>query len=82
MAAKAYLKLRERERRRSRGGHEESEPPLSSIPPRRLATVLVGCGGGLVVGVTSVGAGSLIIVFLLLLYPSIRVGQLVGTDLV
>ena len=34
------------------------------------------------VGVTSVGAGSLIIVFLLLLYPSIRVGQLVETDLV
>ena len=31
---------------------------------------------------TSVGAGSLMIVCLLLLYPSIRVGQLVGTDLV
>jgi uncharacterized membrane protein YfcA len=82
MTAKAYLKLCERERRRSHGGREEPGPPLSSIPPRRLATVLVGCAGGLVVGMTSVGAGSLMIVFLLLLYPSIRVGQLVGTDLV
>jgi hypothetical protein len=36
----------------------------------------------MVVGTTSVGAGSLMIVCLLLLYPSIRVGQLVGTDLV
>ena len=31
---------------------------------------------------TSVGSGSLMIVALLLLYPSIRAGQLVGTDLV
>jgi uncharacterized membrane protein YfcA len=82
MAAKAYLKLRERERRRARGQLEEPEPALSSVTPRRLATVLVGCAGGLVVGMTSVGAGSLMIVCLLLLYPSIRVGQLVGTDLV
>jgi uncharacterized protein len=82
MAAKAYLKLRERERRRARGQQEDREPELSSVTPRRLATVLVGCAGGLVVGMTSVGAGSLMIVCLLLLYPSIRVGQLVGTDLV
>ncbi|MDK3257100.1 sulfite exporter TauE/SafE family protein [Blastococcus capsensis] len=82
MGAKAYLKLRERERRRRRGDADEPEPSLSSIPPRRLATALVGAGGGMVVGMTSVGAGSLMIVFLLLLYPTIRVGQLVGTDLV
>jgi uncharacterized protein len=44
--------------------------------------VLVGAVGGLIVGMTSVGAGSLMIVSLLLLYPSIRAGQLVGTDLV
>jgi uncharacterized membrane protein YfcA len=31
---------------------------------------------------TSVGAGSLMIVALLLLYPSMKAGQLVGTDLV
>ncbi|SDX86342.1 hypothetical protein SAMN05661080_01475 [Modestobacter sp. DSM 44400] len=80
MAAKSYLKLRERERRRGRP--EAPEPDLSSVPVRRLATVLVGAAGGLIVGMTSVGAGSIMIVCLLLLYPTIKVGQLVGTDLV
>ncbi len=82
MATTAYFKLRARERRHSRGHGEATEPPLTSVRARRLATVLVGAGGGLVVGMTSVGAGSLMIVCLLLLYPAIRVGQLVGTDLV
>jgi uncharacterized membrane protein YfcA len=80
MATKSYLKLRERERRRGRP--ELAEPELTDVPVRRLATVLVGAAGGLVVGMTSVGAGSIMIVCLLLLYPSIKVGQLVGTDLV
>jgi hypothetical protein len=35
-----------------------------------------------VVGLTSVGSGSLIIVVLLALYPSLRANDLVGTDLV
>src|SRR3954453_17344492 len=82
MAAKSYLKLLARERRRARGAHPEPERALRTVPVRRLATVLVGAGGGLVVGMTSVGAGSLMIVSLLLLYPSIKAGQLVGTDLV
>ena len=41
----------------------------------------VGIFGGFMVGLTSVGAGSLIIVMLLLIYPHIRTDQLVGTDL-
>ena len=82
MATKAYLTLRERERRRAHEDAPEPQPALASVPVRRLATVLVGAGGGLAVGMTSVGAGSLMIVCLLLLYPSIRVAQLVGTDLV
>src|SRR3954452_13071416 len=82
MAAKAYIRLLERERRRARGRVAAAERPLNTVPVNRLATVLVGAGGGLVVGMTSVGAGSLMIVSLLLLYPSIRAGQLVGTDLV
>jgi uncharacterized membrane protein YfcA len=82
MAAKSYLKLLARERRRRRGMQPEPERALAAVPVRRLATVLVGAGGGLVVGMTSVGAGSLMIVSLLLLYPSIKAGQLVGTDLV
>ncbi|MBX6768111.1 MAG: sulfite exporter TauE/SafE family protein, partial [Actinomadura rubrobrunea] len=35
----------------------------------------------LVVGITSVGSGSLIIVALLALYPTLKANQLVGTDL-
>ena len=37
--------------------------------------------GGLIVGMTSVGSGSLMIVFLLFLYPALGANQLVGTDL-
>jgi len=48
---------------------------------RPLPTVAVGMIGGIIVGVTSVGAGSLMIVMLLFLYPMIGANQLVGTDL-
>jgi uncharacterized membrane protein YfcA len=54
---------------------------LAEIRVRRLPTVLVGLVGGLVVGMTSVGSGTLIIVMLLALYPRMRGSQLVGTDL-
>src|SRR3954451_18467825 len=82
MAAKSYLKLLARERRRAQGLEPTAERALKTVPVRRLGTVLIGAAGGLVVGMTSVGAGSLMIVSLLLLYPSIKAGQLVGTDLV
>lgn len=49
---------------------------------RPLPTALLGAAGGLVVGLTSVGSGSLIIVVLLVLYPTLRANDLVGTDLV
>ncbi len=45
-------------------------------------TILIGVIGGFIVGMTSVGSGSLMIVMLLLLYPTLSAGQLVGTDLV
>ena len=45
-------------------------------------TALIGVLGGLVVGMTSVGSGSLMIVMLLLLYPMLSASELVGTDLV
>jgi hypothetical protein len=47
-----------------------------------VPTVLVGAAGGLIVGMTSVGSGSLIIIALLALYPTLNANQLVGTDLV
>ena len=55
----------------------DEDPPVKPIP-----TMLVGAFGGLLVGITSVGSGSLIMVALLLLYPTLSAVRLVGTDLV
>lgn len=52
------------------------------IHVRPVPTIIIGVIGGFIVGMTSVGSGSLMIVMLLLLYPSLSAGQLVGTDLV
>ncbi|MFC4632062.1 sulfite exporter TauE/SafE family protein, partial [Promicromonospora alba] len=49
---------------------------------RPVPTVILGAVAGLLVGMTSVGAGSIVIVVLLLLYPALKASQLVGTDLV
>jgi hypothetical protein len=49
------------------------------IHPAR--TVVIGMVGGFVVGMTSVGSGSLMIILLLFLYPMLGANQLVGTDL-
>lgn len=80
LAVRGYLRLLERAR--VRDGHLE---PLSQDRPdvevRPLPTVLVGAVGGLVVGITSVGSGSLIIIALMALYPGLTASRLVGTDL-
>ena len=62
--------------------HKSQDQSVGPIVARRFATVLVGILGGLVVGIASVGSGSLIIMCLLVIYPRIRLSQLVGTDLV
>jgi uncharacterized membrane protein YfcA len=46
-----------------------------------VRTVIIGMIGGIVVGLTSVGSGSLMIVLMLFLYPVLGANQLVGTDL-
>ncbi len=56
--------------------------PVDRVAVRPWPTLLVGVGGGLMVGMTSVGSGSLIIVLLLWLYPALEPAALVGTDLV
>jgi uncharacterized membrane protein YfcA len=56
--------------------------PDTPIVVRPLPTLLVGLAGGLIVGLSSVGSGSLMIVMLLALYPTLSASQLVGTDLV
>jgi uncharacterized membrane protein YfcA len=54
---------------------------VGDLPARPLVTVAIGIVGGLIVGMTSVGSGSLMIVLLLFVYPTIGANQLVGTDL-
>ncbi|MGD9995824.1 MAG: sulfite exporter TauE/SafE family protein [Ilumatobacteraceae bacterium] len=49
---------------------------------RPVPTLVIGAVGGLIVGMTSVGSGSLIIVALMLLYPRLSSKEMVGTDLV
>ena len=54
---------------------------VHEVTPRPLRTIAIGMIGGIVVGITSVGSGSLMIVMLLFLYPMLGANQLVGTDL-
>ncbi len=54
---------------------------ISEVVPRPLPTILIGVVGGVMVGLTSVGSGSLMIVLMLFLYPMLGANQLVGTDL-
>src|ERR1700756_1796903 len=55
---------------------------LSEVAARPLPTLAIGIIGGLIVGMTSVGSGSLMIVALLFIYPRLGAHQLVGTHLV
>lgn len=83
LIVKAYITMTERVRRRAaRPGRaaRATEAPVVRIRP--LPTVLIGVLGGLIVGMTSVGSGSLIIIALMLVYPALQASQLVGTDLV
>ncbi|MEO3782531.1 sulfite exporter TauE/SafE family protein [Actinocorallia sp. B10E7] len=70
----------EAERITAEPGSPASEP-TPELRIRPLPTILTGVVGGVVVGITSVGSGSLIIVALLALYPMLKANQLVGTDL-
>jgi uncharacterized membrane protein YfcA len=73
-AARLYLQLRSITRGRD---DVDTEPAIRPLP-----TFLVGALGGALVGITSVGSGSVIMVALLMLYPGLSAVRLVGTDLV
>ena len=73
-ALRLYINLR---RVRSGTHVEDDNPRIRPIP-----TLLVGAMGGLLVGITSVGSGSVIMIALLMLYPGLSAVRLVGTDLV
>ncbi|HTV13055.1 MAG TPA: sulfite exporter TauE/SafE family protein [Acidimicrobiales bacterium] len=66
-------------RLRRRGRFAENAAPWRMKP---LATMLVGLVGGFMVGMTSVGSGSLVVVLLMLLYPRLSSNVQVGTNLV
>lgn len=55
---------------------------LTALVVKPVPTLLVGVFGGVAVGITSVGSGSLMVPLLLMLYPLLTSRQLVGTDLV
>jgi hypothetical protein len=78
MVVKATLTARTNRRLAAQGQVPNEEPH----PVRPVPTLLVGVAGGLLVGLTSVGSGSLMIVCLMLLYPRLSAKSLVGTDLV
>lgn len=69
-------------RRQLPWGEGPAPMETAEVEIRKVATVALGAVGGLMVGMTSVGAGSLILTMLLLLYPQLKPSQLVGTDLV
>ena len=54
---------------------------VRGVVVRPVPTVLIGMIGGFIVGMTSVGSGSLMIILLLFTYPLLPARQLVGTDL-
>jgi uncharacterized protein len=66
----------------ARAGRRVTLGPEGQIRVRVLLTILIGAVGGMLVGLTSVGSGSIIIVSLMLTYPELRGAHLVGTDLV
>jgi uncharacterized protein len=81
LTVRAYIRLVERARRRD--GRADPLPQGRPTVNLRVApTILVGLIGGIVVGMTSVGSGSLIIIALMALYPTLKASELVGTDLV
>jgi hypothetical protein len=64
-------------KKRSQNGYMDVE---SRPTPRSLYTVAIGAMVGLTVGLTSVGSGSLLVPFLIFLYP-LSTNKVVGTDI-
>lgn len=68
-----YLQLRTNRR---------GQQPSTALIVRPLPTLMIGALGGTLVGITSVGSGSVIMIALVTLYPTLSAVKLVGTDLV
>lgn len=81
LIVRAFIRLLEHARRRD-GRAAPLPQGRPSVHLRPLPTMVLGLVGGVVVGLTSVGSGSLIIIALMALYPTLKASELVGTDLV
>jgi uncharacterized membrane protein YfcA len=59
-------------------------PRMSVLPPSRIAALTVLTGGilGILVSITSVGAGAIGVTALVLLYPKVPIRQIIGSDIV
>jgi hypothetical protein len=64
-----------------RVGGSSRSATVTDVHPRPALTLALGVIGGVIVGITSVGSGSLMIIGLLFIYPMLGANQLVGTDL-
>jgi uncharacterized protein len=62
-------------------GEGAARPTRPEVRLRPIPTIVLGAVAGFIVGITSVGSGSIIIVSLLLIYPGLKASALVGTDL-
>ena len=85
LIVRAYLGMVQRARQRALQRADLPVPPAAQVAQltvRPVPILLVGAIGGLVVGMTSVGSGSMIIIALMAIYPRLSAASLVGTDLV
>lgn len=81
LMVRAYMRLVERAK--SRDGKGQPLPMnRPEVQVKVIPTIALGAVGGLIVGMTSVGSGSLIIIGLMMMYAGLKASQLVGTDLV
>ncbi len=62
-------------------GEGAARPTRPEVVLRPAPTIILGAVAGFIVGITSVGSGSIVIVALLLIYPGLKASSLVGTDL-
>jgi uncharacterized membrane protein YfcA len=62
-------------------GEGAARPSRPDVVLRPVPTILLGAVAGFIVGITSVGSGSIVIVVLLMIYPGLKASSLVGTDL-
>ena len=59
-------------------------PPLDTLSPKRIGVLTVVVGGvlGVLVSISSVGAGAIGVTALILLYPKLPTARIVGSDIV